>query len=111
MNMLAFSGHGLFGPDPEERAMQESFDSSVDGKNRPTPEDVREKLPERPLGLGVLAREPDCVICGDEFCLGGAATSLPCAHHFVRSNASHAHTHAVRPAASSLPTVLLVALC
>lgn len=112
MNMLAFSGHGLFGPDPEERAMQESFDSSADGKNRPTPEDVREKLPERPLGLGVLAREPDCVICGDEFCLGGAATSLPCAHHFVRSNAlTRTHTHAVRPAASSLPTVLLVALC
>ena len=93
MNMLAFSGHGLFGPDPEERAMQESFDSSADGKNRPTPEDVREKLPERPLGLGVLAREPDCVICGDEFCLGGAATSLPCAHHFVRSNAlTRTHT-------------------
>lgn len=84
MNMLAFSGHGMFGPDPEERAMQESLDAA-DGKSRPTPEEVREQLPERPLGMSVLEREPDCVICGEEFVLGGAATSLPCAHHFVRT--------------------------
>lgn len=84
MNMLAFSGHGIFGPDPEERAMQESLDSA-DGKSRPTPEIVREQLPERPLGMSVLEREPDCVICGEEFALGSVATSLPCAHHFVRT--------------------------
>lgn len=86
MNMLAFSGHGLFGPDPEERAMQESLEA--EGKSRPTPEEVREQLPERPLGMSVLEREPDCVICGEEFALGGAATSLPCAHHFVRTLSS-----------------------
>ena len=81
MNMLAFSGHGLFGPDPAEVAMQ-SMDDPNESKHRPTPEDIREELPERPVGMGVLAREPDCVICGEEFALGSLATSLPCAHHF-----------------------------
>ena len=95
LNMLAFSGNGPFADVPGE-AEQESFDAST-SKLRPTPPEVAAALPERPLGISVLAREPECVICGEDFVLGKPATALPCAHHFVSRPARSPRPRRHRP--------------
>jgi hypothetical protein len=68
MNMLAFSDGGLhaFGAPPsapgDAATLQESFESSPGPTERPTPPEVVEALPDRPLGMAVLEREPECAV-------------------------------------------------
>lgn len=83
MNMLAFSDHGIgFGADPADDAINQSFEA-VEHTGTPTPQEIIAGLPERPLGIAVLEREPKCAVCGEDFVCGMVACALPCSHHFV----------------------------
>ena len=88
LNAAADHGIGFGAHDPAQDALNQSF-ASAEHKGTPTPSEIVDGLPDRPLGISVLEREPQCAVCGEHFKVGGVATALPCGHHFVSAALCH----------------------